>query len=430
MSITVSNIFGMRNIHFGPAEPARVGVLLGSNSFDRFNDTIILDSGEIISVGKNGNSESGYSAVIAKFDQRFNKMLTYNVGSDNNSIEFNTVCKDSNDNICAFGTYKDGDYFYGLGVKLDSDFNLISMRRIGVFGSNEIIQSCSIDSNDNVFIVGRTGPSNDSDFLIVKLNSSLNLLVRKEYGNGSATFNPHDFASVGKVDSSGNYYIAGRSNSATSSNQYDAIIMKFDNNLSLIRQNKIYLSNDSFEDILDMEFNSAGDRLYIVGRTNDFNTSTPWSGFAGVIQTSNLSLIDSKVYVKSDNSNSTIENIAASSTGFILGDGSGNLTEIDSNLSIVSQSFIFGTNIDDIYYSEQGDIYLSGIQNSKGFVFKTSSITENETINFQPSASNNLVETSLTFSYTTSSLDNITSNVSSISLNLPVVNIPYTDEAA
>ena len=203
-------------------------------------------------------------------------------GGSEQDISHAKVAFDSSGNFYVAGyttTGTDGFYDF-LIVKFNSSGTLQWSRKFGCTGTHDTSHGIVVDSSGNSYIVGGTGsgPYGSSDILIVKYNTSGTLQWKQVLGGTD-----HDIGQGGiAIDSSGNLYIGNYTKSSGSGN-YDLHTAKL--NSSGTVQWKRTLGGTG------MDFNEAGiavdssGNAYITGNTN----STGSGGYDAVIAKYNSS---------------------------------------------------------------------------------------------------------------------------------------------
>jgi len=148
----------------------------------------------------------------------------------------------------------------GVLAKYLPDGSIAWQRFLG--GTNDdILRSITVDSSDNVYVSGRTksvDPGN-VDFLLAKYNSSGTIQWQRILQGGSA-----DDANSVKVDSSGNVYIGGQTQS-TGAGQIDFLLAKY-NSSGTIQWQKV-LGSSREELLYGIAFDTS-DNVYVVGSGN------------------------------------------------------------------------------------------------------------------------------------------------------------------
>jgi hypothetical protein len=148
------------------------------------------------------------------------------------------------------------DYSQNI-VKYSSSGEVVWQRKIDTSGINDVAYSVSVDSSGNVYVFGFGNANTYGTY--IKYNSSGSIQWQKRLSDSFIYVLPIDSA----IDSSGNLYIAGQTYN-NSTNNYDALVMKFDSSGSITWQRRVYTNNaDLFTGIaLDSSSN-----VYLCGIT-------------------------------------------------------------------------------------------------------------------------------------------------------------------
>jgi uncharacterized delta-60 repeat protein len=148
--------------------------------------------------------------ILAKYGNDGTPMWSVALGSVNNDFG-NGIAIDSSDNIIVCGTYRrTTNNRDALVAKYDSDGNLIWARTMLGTGDSDNFLAVAVDPSDNIIVAGTTNTSGGTgtNCFLVKYSTDGNLTWQRALG-GSGT----DSADAVAVDSSGNIYIGGASNS-------------------------------------------------------------------------------------------------------------------------------------------------------------------------------------------------------------------------
>ena len=188
------------------------------------------------------------TAMIVKYNSDLNTILSqaYYDGVSNDS--FSGVAVDSDNNIfCCGGTGSEGPgsgyYSHAIIIKYNNNLSITS-RRLYYGNAGESFYDVVVDSSDNVICVGYTTSegSGSNDTLVVKFNNSLgSIVVRKRYGGT----NNDQFFGVA-IDSSNNIICAGSTNSEGLGSN-DCLVVKFDSSLNILSRKRYGgTGNDQF----------------------------------------------------------------------------------------------------------------------------------------------------------------------------------------
>ena len=200
---------------------------VGSTS-DKAFDVITDSHNNVIFVGN--ASHAGHNCpVVVKLDSNLNTLFAEYYG-DANDGAFNGVCVDLTDNVICVGyTTEGGTVNDGLIVKFDSSLVIIARKRYGGSGDDQF-NDVVVDKSGYIVCVGYClEGSGTSDALIIKFDANLGIVTRKRYGGAGADF----FRSVA-VNSQNVLICTGWT--LVSPGVYNALIVKLDNNLSIVTQ--------------------------------------------------------------------------------------------------------------------------------------------------------------------------------------------------
>ena len=310
-------------------DPLLASTYLGGSANEYTNNTLAIDSSGNVYVAGYGNSSNfpttagaydtsfggTYDVFISKFNSGLTSLLasTY-LGGSNADYAF-ALAIDSSGNVYVAGytlssnfptTAGAYDTSYGGGNDaFISKFNsgLTSLLASTYLGSSsdDYAHALAIDSSGNVYVAGETASSNfpttagayDTSFggngvydvFISKFNSGLTSLLASTYLGGSNG----DYAYALAIDSSGNVYVAGSSNSSdfpTTAGAYktsyggntDAFISKLNSGLTSLLAST-YLGGSSGDHAYALAINSSGN-IYVAGYTISTNFPTTTGAYA------------------------------------------------------------------------------------------------------------------------------------------------------
>ncbi|MEZ2229928.1 MAG: S8 family serine peptidase, partial [Microcoleus sp.] len=271
------------------------------------------------------------------------------------------------------------EFSQSLEVKGNSDPKLEWLRESGT-SLQDIGRDIATDSAGNVYMVGFTGDGDATtgnwDTLFTKYDRNGNLLWQKQLANPAT-----DYALGVKIDAANNVYIVGYTNTSSDSDR-DAYIYKYDSNGTEIWQ-KVFSSQDTFADLADyatgVGIDNAGN-LYVAGNTfGSFDPTKAWPSVPN--QNAFIAKYDSngnQVWVKDFGTNQD-ENVRAVTTdnagnSYIVGQTGGSLgVPVDGIDAFIAkydtngnQVWLrqFGTLASDAAYGvaldNAGNVYLTG----------------------------------------------------------------------
>ncbi len=288
----------------------------GGSNIDQGNDCVVDGNGDVYLVGNTASasniamgghqnaSGNGFDAYIVKFSSNGTRLWASYYGGSNYE-EGNACAVDGSDNVYLVGTTESTTNIAAGGHQNTKNaynesfivkFNSSGMRLWGSYYGGEIEDygfGCTVDGNDNVYLVGVTKSSfsisfnghqdtvggayflgGPDDAFIVKFNSSGTRLWASYYG-GRQDDRGYDCV----VDSDNNVYLAGvaYSNSAIAFNGHqntrsafsdDAFLVKFNSNGTRLWAS--YYGGDEDEEAITCVINSNDD-VYLLGTTRSTN---------------------------------------------------------------------------------------------------------------------------------------------------------------
>ena len=353
--------------------------LYGGAYGDQFFAVTVDSSNNIICAGSTASEGTGsptYSdALVVKFDASLNILARKIYGGSIDSDVFYGIAVDSSDNIICVGTTaSEGAGGDALVLKFDSNLNIVARKRYGGTG-NDAFNSVAVDSSNNIICVGFTyseGTGNPTyrDALVVKFDSSLNILARKIYGGALGEY----FYKV-NIDHHDNIVCVGASSSVGTAGSWDALIVKFDNNLNVLAK-KIYggANDDAFYGVAFDSLNN----IICAGFTYNEGLSSPTNFHALIVKyDANMNILARKVYNGSGNELFTkvavdkYDNIICA--GYTTSEGAGLsdafVVKFDTNLAIISRKRYGGTGNDafnSVAVDSSNNIICVGYTNSEG----------------------------------------------------------------
>lgn len=222
--------------------------------------------------------------------------------------------------------------------------------------------SVDSDAGGNIYVTGSYTPATSSDIVIAKYNPSGNIIWSRTLG-GIA----NDYGSKIKVDSAGNQYVLGDSNTSGGAGSYDYVVAKYNTNGDIQWQKSLGTAQlDSATDA-DIDVDSVGNP-YIVSQTSgnilvfkyDTAGSLQWQRSLGTAAAG-----EAGYGIKIDNSGNIhiLGNTTTSNLNFYL-------AKITNDGTIVQQASYGDAN--DNYpramtISASGNIYFTGYSIVSGF---------------------------------------------------------------
>ena len=219
-----------------------------------------VEGGNGIAVDSSGNvyitGASNYVVLIAKFDTNGNILWQRSLGGAGS--QYGTgIAVDNLSNVYIVGNTNNGDDLIIAKYDTSGTFKWQSEFYTNIGGSNDFSLGCAIavDSSGNVYITGKTD-SDLSDIIIAKYNGSLGtVLWQRKLSGASSTESGNGIA----VDSSGNVYITGYTGT-------DIIIAKYDTNGNISPNGwKRTLASTGTDVGRGIAVDSSGTNVYITG---------------------------------------------------------------------------------------------------------------------------------------------------------------------
>lgn len=333
-----------------------IASIYGSSISTQFNSAAVTTDNNIICVGYTAvySIPNDYNALVVKFDNNLN-VLASKTYSGSNYSQFNGVVIDSNNHIyCAGSTFSQStNLSHGLVVKLDSSLNILVQKICGST-HNDFLYGIAIDSLNDVICVGQSSAvdAGVQDALVIKFDNNLTILAQKLFGgilgasfNGVAVDHANNIIGVGFTNSEG----AGGS---------DALVVKFDNTLNTILAKKVYggTNDDQFVGVAVDSLNN----IICAGNTNSEGSG---NNSALVVKfDSSLNIVARKIYGGTGDDDfysvavDSLDNIICA--GFTKSEGAGGygalVVKFDANLNATSRK-IYGGSGDDNFYGVIAD---------------------------------------------------------------------------
>ena len=356
-----------------------IEAIYGGSGVEQFSGLKVDKSGNIYCTGWTSSEGSGGSdALIVKFDSNFNILAKKRYGGTGTDDLFNHVAIDSAGNIfCSGYTNSEGAGSYdGLIVKLDSNLNILVKKRFGGT-STEYFYGMTIDLDNNIFCIGATSSEGQgsNDALIVKFDANLNIIAKKRYGGTSSEQYLRILSCPdGNIVAVGGTYSEGPNTPANS----NILIMKFDVNLNIVAR-KVY-GGANFEQCTSVAVDT-NNNIYAVGNTTSEGVGSPTYSDAIIIKFDPMLNILAKKRYGGSNSDyfrgvevDSLGNIicVGNTLSEIFGGttyGDAILVKFDSNLNLLSAKRYGGTS-DDYFIrmdiDSSNNMYVTGFTMSGG----------------------------------------------------------------
>ena len=327
-------------------------------------------SDNIYAAGYTVNISNNRDYLVVKMNPNGDTLWTRTFnGSDNSDDEITAIAIDKNENVCATG-FANGN---GTGndiltVKLNSNGDTLWTRVYNYTNEDDEGNSIAVDTAGNIFVTGQSdsdpSSNNNDDYITIKYNASGTQQWATRYGSTST-----DRAVKIVTDLIGNCYITGRSNNGIDDN---FVTIKYDSN-GVQKFLKVY-DGGGTDRAVAMAIDPSYAAIYVTGRSNNGNdddiVTLKYNTSAGT-------LMWTKVYNNVDDDKPVA--IVVDAGGFVYVTGQ---TDVDattnrnwnfvtikySNTSVQQagwpKTFNGATNNDDIptaiAVAQNGDVYISG----------------------------------------------------------------------
>jgi hypothetical protein len=206
---------------------------LGGSSHDYYESVIQSNDGGYVAVGYQlSQGQGGWDALIVKYDSELNVIKQSGLGGSSTDY-YQSVIQSNDGGYVAVGhqaSQSQGGWD-ALIVKYDSELNVIKQSGLGGSGSDSY-QSV-VQSNDGGYVaVGYqySQGQGSADALIVKYDSNLNVI--KQVGLGGSSNDSY----VSVVQGNDGGYVAVGYQQSQGQGSNDALIVKYDSNLNVIKQ--------------------------------------------------------------------------------------------------------------------------------------------------------------------------------------------------
>lgn len=415
-----------------------VGTLGGSGS-DSYLSSVEADDGGYVTVGSQDSQTNGdRDALIVKYDINLNVTNQKSIGGLNSDTFFDIKKTNDGGYIVVGGQASQSESALDAWIiKYDSGLNLVSQKTIGGPGT-DYFYSVTQTSDGGYVAVGRQesqGQDSDNAF-IVKYDSSLNTVTQKSIGGFGADF----FRSV--VELSNGDIIAVGYQRSDRVGVYDAMIVKFDSNLSIISQKGLQGSDGEYF----LSISPTSDGRFIVTGYQDSQTQGLDDAMI-IIYDSNLNL-DYYHSLGGSGNERYQSGVETDDGGFLAvgvhssqaqGTDSALIVKYDSNLNVVAQKSLGGSGSERFnsiiktstgYYIAVGEESSESLGNTKSLIVKfdddlnliTGSITNHSDLSWNSvslSSNNyNFSQTTTSFSLITVSLNTSTTTLLETTTNL------------
>ena len=180
------------------------------------------------------NPTRGSFVILSKRNSSGTKLWGRQFGIPNSAQNYGPygygIASDSSGNFYITGRHSDSTSNYAILIKYDSAGNLIWQKGISISGTSGFRgNNITTDINGNIYVIGDTLSTNQSEIWIGKFDNNGNSIWHKSFGGTNS-----DTGKAICCDSSGNIYITGYSDATTGS-----VIAQLDTNGNLIWQRLI-----------------------------------------------------------------------------------------------------------------------------------------------------------------------------------------------
>ena len=208
---------------------------LGGSSNDYYPSVVQSNDGGYVAVGyQNSQGQgSGYDALIVKYDANLNVIKRAGLGGSSDDQYFSITQSNDGGYVAVGRQLSQGQgSLDALIVKYDSNLNVI--KQAGLGGSGGDTYQSVVQSNDGGYVAvgyqNSQGQGSSYDALIVKYDSNLNVIKQAGLGGSGSD----QYRSI--IQSNDGGYIAVGYQGSQGQGSYDALIVKYDSNLNVIKQ--------------------------------------------------------------------------------------------------------------------------------------------------------------------------------------------------
>lgn len=348
--------------------------IYGGAALDIFREATIDSAGNYICVGRTLSEGAGSAdALIVKYDASLNLIWRKRLGGTALDY-FTAVATDASNNIFACG-YSVSELANGTGiiVKFSSSGSILYKKRFTTSSGSEFLSLAVDDAGSFVYACGWTATegAGGNDAIIAKFYcSSLTINARRVYGGtGNEVFQKV------AIDNAGNIICVGETTSeGTGTPATNALIVKYDTSLNILGRKYFGGSGaDSFYGVCA----DSSNNIYVVGNTASEGAGAV-NGMLFKFDSS-LTVLFKKIIGAASGSVNLFK-VAVDSNGNIFCAGStsteglGNkealIIELDNTFAILKKKRYGGTG-DDMFYAvnadASGNVYCAGQMSSNGF---------------------------------------------------------------
>ena len=221
---------------------------LGGSNYDYYRSVVQSNDGGYVAVGyQDSQAQGSYDALIVKYDSNLNVIKQSGLGGSDND-RYESVIRSNDGGYVAVGhqTSQGQGSTDALIVKYDSNLNVIKQSGLG--GSDNDYYISVIQSNDGGYVaVGYQASQGQGsyDALIVKYDSNLNVIKQSGLGRSGGDY----YRSV--IQSNDGGYVAVGHQASQGQGSWDALIVKYDSNLNVVKQSGLGgSSNDHYQSVI------------------------------------------------------------------------------------------------------------------------------------------------------------------------------------
>jgi hypothetical protein len=225
---------------------------------------LVFSSGYLISIGGVQVNASNWALAYLRYDPATGNLLGSAVISGNIVFdEINGFTTGAGDNIYIAGARADTQSGYDfLIVKLDSNLNVLWEAVYDGSGGKDVAKAVGVDTAGNVIVTGYTTTAGGRDYLTLKYNGA-GVLQWSDAYNGKA--GQDDAATDVVVDAAGNAFVTGHSNETGNDDYFTLWYDPTGTRLWSARFNSVYNRTDKAA-VIRLSADGQGD-LLVTGRT-------------------------------------------------------------------------------------------------------------------------------------------------------------------
>lgn len=227
------------------------------NGFDKGKTLIVDEAGNVYVAGESENGFENSDLALIKYNSSGKQqwVFLYRVENEKNNTA-NGISIDKDGYIYIAGaSYNSVSNFDLITIKLDANGNELWHRKYDDNLSFDFFNFIETDNLNDVIISGES----NGDIILLKYKSNGDLQWVKKY-NG--TYNGLENLSSMKLDLNGNVYLSGTSEMAA--DNYDALLLKYNNDGSLV-WSKTYHSSSNYDEYFYSVTVDSACNAYVTG---------------------------------------------------------------------------------------------------------------------------------------------------------------------